>query len=234
MTTGTLFVVATPIGNREDITLRALSILKSSDIIACEDTRHFQKLAEMYEIRTPKTSFHQNTHPEKILALLREGKNVALVSDAGTPGISDPGTVLIAHTSRENIRVEPIGGMSAFLVALSASGLPTNHFEFFGFLPQKKGRQTFYKNLQNISHTSIFYESSHRILKCLTEMTEHLPERYIVIGKEISKIHERFFRGTPSEIQKIFEEDQKLSKGEFVVLIGGTGFFPREKEERRV
>lgn len=229
MNTGILFVVATPIGNREDITLRALSVLKSSDVIACEDTRHFQKLAEMYEIKTPKTSFHQNTHPEKILSLLREGKNIALVSDAGTPGISDPGTVLIAYASQEDIRIEPIGGVSAFLVALSASGLPTNHFEFFGFLPQKKGRQTFFKNLQNISHTSIFYESSHRILKCLSEMREHLPERYIVIAKELSKIHEQFFRGTPAEIQKIFEKEEKLRKGEFVLLVGGKKFFPQEK-----
>jgi 16S rRNA (cytidine1402-2'-O)-methyltransferase len=218
---GTLSIVATPIGNREDITYRAVRILKEVDIIAAEDTRHAKKLFDCYNIHTPTISFHQHSHPQKILSLLQEGKNVALISDAGTPGISDPGTALVAAAIDANISVIPLPGASAVITALCGAGLPTNHFEFFGFLPQKKGRQTFYKNLQEKKHTTVFYESTHRIEKCVREMTEFLPERKIVLARELTKMHEEFLRGTPEEVLEILQTETVKQKGEFVVLVEG-------------
>lgn len=218
---GTLFVVATPIGNLEDISYRAVRTLQEVDMIAAEDTRHTKKFFERYHIHTPTLSFHQHSNPKKVLTPLLEGKNIALVSDAGTPGISDPGTVLVAAAIEQGITVSPVPGASAVITALCASGLPTNHFEFFGFLPQKKGRQTFYKNLQEKKCTAIFYESTHRIEKCVQEMCEFLPERKIVLARELTKIHEGFLRGKPSEILDILQKDPIKKKGEFVVLVKG-------------
>jgi 16S rRNA (cytidine1402-2'-O)-methyltransferase len=218
---GTLYIVATPIGNMEDITYRAVRILQEADIIAAEDTRHTKKLFDRYNIHTPSISFHQHSDPKKILSLLEEGKNIALVSDAGTPGISDPGTALVSAAIKNNFSVSPLPGASAVITALCASGLPTNHFEFFGFLPQKKGRQTFYKNLQEKKCTAIFYESTHRIEKCAKEMCEFLPERKIVLARELTKMHEEFLRGTPEEILEIFQNEPVKQKGEFVVLVHG-------------
>jgi 16S rRNA (cytidine1402-2'-O)-methyltransferase len=217
----TLYVVGTPIGNREDVTFRAVRILKEVDCIAAEDTRHAKRILEKYHIETPTISFHAHSNPEKILSLLREGKNIALVSDAGTPGISDPGTKLIALAIEEGCIVSPLPGPSAVIAALCASGLPTDRFEFFGFLPQKKGRQTFYKNLIDCDHTAIFYESTHRIEKCVQEMHEYFPGRKIVLARELTKMYEEFLRGTPQEILDIFQEFPEKKKGEFVVLVQG-------------
>ncbi len=217
---GNLFVIGTPIGNLGDMTQRGIETLNNVDIIAAEDTRHAKKLLQRYEVLTPTVSFHQHTKPEKILSLLGDGKNVALISDAGTPGISDPGTNLISFAINQGITVIPIPGPSALITALCASGLPTNHFEFFGFLPQKKGRQTFFKNLIDCKHTAIFYESTHRIEKCLKELDEFLPERTIVLGRELTKIYEEFLRGTASEILHTFEMFPEKKKGEFVLLVG--------------
>jgi 16S rRNA (cytidine1402-2'-O)-methyltransferase len=219
---GTLFIVSTPIGNGEDITFRAVKMLKEVDIIAAEDTRHSKRLLQKWEVHTPLLSFHQHSNPEKVLSLLRKGKNVALISDAGTPGISDPGTNLVALSIAENIVVSPLPGPSAIISALCASGLPTNHFKFFGFLPQKKGRKTFFQNIAGITNTIIFYESTHRIEKCVREMCEYIPKRKIVLARELTKIYEEFLRGTPEEIYNIFQEFPEKKKGEFVVLIDGA------------
>lgn len=220
MKLGTLLVVATPIGNLGDISPRAVKCLQNADLVAAEDTRHFGRVAEKYEIKTPKISFHAHSSNEKILEKLREGKIVALVSDAGTPGISDPGTALISLAIAEGSAVSPIPGASAVITGLCASGLPTDHFEFFGFIPHKKGRESFFKNLQTCNHTAIFYESTHRIEKCLEQMTEFLPTRPIVVARELTKIHEEFLRGTAEEILAIFQQFPEKMRGEFVVLVG--------------
>lgn len=216
-----LYIVATPIGNLEDITLRALRILKESDYIAAEDTRHSHILLQKYGITTPLLSFHAWSDTKKlirILQLLGQGKKIALICDAGTPGISDPGYILIKAALQQNIMVIPIPGPSAFLAALSASGLPTHQFLYLGFLPLKKGRQTLFISLQTEKRTIIFYESPHRILRTLQEIIIHLKDRPLVIARELTKIHEEFFRGTAAEASEYFQ--QKSIKGEFVVLIG--------------
>ena len=222
--TPTLFIVGTPIGNLGDFSPRAVEILKKVDFIAAEDTRHFSKIAQKFEIKTPKISFHAHSNPEKILEKLRGGAAVALVSDAGMPGISDPGAALVAAVAAENFPVSPIPGPTAFVAALCASGLPTDRFEFFGFLPQKKGRKTFFQNLEKRDHTAVFYESTHRIKKCLFQIAEFLPDRKIVVAREITKIHEEFLRGTAAEIARIFEKFPEKQKGEFVILVAGKKF----------
>lgn len=220
-----LHIVATPIGNLEDITIRAIETLKNVDMIASEDTRHSGILLKKYDINTPQTSFHAFSDDRKINGLiedLKAGKNVALISDAGTPGISDPGYVLIKRAVEEGIQVVPIPGPSAFLTALSASGLPVNQFIYLGFLPQKKGRQKLLDSLKEEKRTVVFYESPHRILKTLQELEIKFADRKIVIGRELTKIHEEFFRGTPAEATKHFSD--KKPKGEFVVMLGGEGY----------
>lgn len=221
---GTLFVVATPIGNREDITLRALRILKEADIIAAEDTRHTGNLLKHFEIRKPLISCHQNSNPEKILHLLAEGKNVTLVTDAGTPGISDPGTKFVSIAIAEGYSVIPIPGASAFLTALSASGFPTNTFSFLGYAPQKKGRETFFRSLTEKDETLVFYESTHRIVKCVESLEKEIPHRQIILARELTKLHEEFLRGTPQEIQETITHIPEKQKGEFVVLIAPISF----------
>jgi 16S rRNA (cytidine1402-2'-O)-methyltransferase len=216
-----LYIVATPIGNLEDITLRAIRILKEVDLIAAEDTRHSHILLEKYEIKKPMVSFHAWSDQRKldeIMQILREGKNVALVSDAGTPGISDPGYVLIKAALEEGIQVVPVPGPSAFLTALSASGLATHQFLYLGFLPVKKGRQTLLESLREEKRTIVFYESTHRILKTLHELEGKFGERPLVIARELTKIHEEFFRGTAKEASAHFSA--KSIKGEFVIMIG--------------
>ncbi len=217
-------MVATPIGNLGDITYRAVETLNSVSVIAAEDTRHTKRLLQKYAINTPLTSFHQHTDPHKITALLERGETVALVSDAGTPGISDPGAKLIALCRQHNLTVVPIPGPAALIVALCASGLPLDEFTFHGFIPQKKGRQTFYRGLAESDITSVFYESSHRILKCVTEMTIAIPERIVVLARELTKIHEEFLSGTPQEILSVIEQYPEKTKGEFVVLVAGKKF----------
>ncbi len=217
-----LYIVATPIGNLEDITARALRILKEVDLIAAEDTRTSGILLKKYEIGTPMTSFHAFSDERKLQELLDAlvaGKNIALISDAGTPGISDPGFLLVRAAREAGIAVSPLPGPAAFLAALSASGLPTNHFLYLGFLPMKKGRQTMLKRLQEEENTVVFYESPHRIQKTLKEMEQYFPERKIVVAREISKIYEEFQTGTADQLSKYFS--QKNPKGEFVVMMAG-------------
>ncbi|MBI5414596.1 16S rRNA (cytidine(1402)-2'-O)-methyltransferase [Candidatus Peregrinibacteria bacterium] len=225
MPSGTLFLIATPIGNLEDITLRALRILKESEVIACEDTRHTAKLLSHFGI-SGKTliSFHSfsgGMKTEKILEMLQSGENVALCSDAGTPGISDPGTALALSALEQGIQILPIPGATALIPALSASGLPTDHFEFFGFLPHKKGRQTLIKKIVQIEHTVILYESTHRIEKFLEEAFENFPKKQLVLARELTKIYEEFLRGTAAELLEILKKFPEKKKGEFVVLISG-------------
>lgn len=217
-----LYIVATPIGNLEDMTLRAIRTLKEVDLIAAEDTRNSGILLKKYEIKTRLTSFHAFSDErklEEIIALLQEGKNVALISDAGTPGISDPGFVLIRAARAAGIKVVPIPGPSAFLTALSASGLPINHFLYLGFLPMKKGRQTMLKKLQEEENTVVFYESPHRIVKTLKEFSEYFPQRKLVVARELTKIFEEFTEGSAAELYAYFS--QKTPKGEFVVIMEG-------------
>jgi len=215
-----LHIVSTPIGNLEDITLRAIRTLKECDYIAAEDTRHSQILLQKYEIKKPTISFHAFSDERKLqelIELLQQGKNIALVSDAGTPGISDPGYVLIRAAIQNQIKVVPIPGPAAFLTALSASGLPTHQFLYLGFLPLKKGRQTLLESLTQEKRTIVFYESPHRLLKTLAELEQKFGERPIVIGRELTKIYEEFFRGTAKEAYQYFT--QKPPKGEFVIML---------------
>ena len=215
-----LYIVATPIGNLEDITLRALRILKEVDYIAAEDTRHSSVLLHKYEISKPSISFHafsDDRKLEQLISILKEGKKIALISDAGTPGISDPGYVLIKAALENNIPVIPIPGPSAFLTALQASGAPTHQFLYLGFLPQKKGRHTLLESLKTEERTVVFYESPHRILKTLSELAQGMPGRKLVVARELTKMHEEFFRGTTEEALAHFEK--KSIKGEFVLIL---------------
>lgn len=220
---GTLYIVATPIGNLEDITLRAIRILREVDLIACEDTRHTRKLLNHFQIEKPLTSYFEHNKfvkGEKIVGELLAGKNVALVSDAGTPGISDPGYNLVVEAIEKGIPVIPIPGASAVISALSAAGLPTDRFHFVGFLPPKEGKKRrLLESLKGEEATLVFYESPFRVKKTLSLMREVLGNRRTVVVHELTKIHEGFFRGTVSEvigpIQKVPE------KGEWVVLVQG-------------
>lgn len=220
-----LYIVSTPIGNLEDITLRALNTLKTVDLIAAEDTRHSQILLKKYEIEKKCVSFHSHSGQAKVDKIIDElvnGKNVALISDAGTPGISDPAYVLIKAALEKDIKIIPIPGAAAFLTALTASGLPTNQFVYLGFLPLKKGRHTLLSSLKEEKRTVVFYESPHRIVKTLNQLEEYFgPDRKIAIGRELTKIHEEFIRGTIGQVKKVFEN--RKPKGEFVVVLGGKG-----------
>jgi 16S rRNA (cytidine1402-2'-O)-methyltransferase len=233
----TLFIIATPIGNLEDITLRAIRILKEVDLILCEDTRVTKRLLERYEINKPTMSYHAQSKlskSDKIIALLEEGKNLALVSDAGTPTISDPGCMLVVQVrthfmSRLNldneVRVEivPIPGPSAVLSALSVSGFPSSEFLFLGFLPHKKGRETMFKEITASKRTVVFYESPHRILKALESLKTHLGEtRKILVAREITKIYEENIMGTPEEVLAHFTTHPDRVRGEFVVVVEGV------------
>ncbi len=218
----TLYTVATPIGNLDDITYRAVKVLRDVDLIVAEDTRHSGILLKKYEIATPMDSFHSHSGHgklEKIMDRLRDGDDVALISDAGTPGISDPGFVLIKQARDEGIDVIPIPGASAFLCALQASGLPTDKFLYLGFLPLKKGRKKLLDSMMDEERTVIFYESPHRIAKTLSEIAERMPERYIVVARELTKVYEEFIRGTAGEVK-----DKVKAKGEFVVMIAPKNF----------
>ncbi len=217
---GTLYIVATPIGNLEDITLRALRILREADVIACEDTRQTRKLLDHYGVAKPTVSYHEHNEtvrtPE-LIERLRAGARVALVSDAGTPLISDPGYRLVAAAVENGIRVESVPGPSAAIAALAASGLPSDAFYFAGFLPARSTqRKKALARLKDIPATLIFYEAPHRILNTLAEIEEVLGERPVVLGREITKIHEEYLRGTPAELLKT----RMALKGELTVLVG--------------
>ncbi|MFH1375315.1 MAG: 16S rRNA (cytidine(1402)-2'-O)-methyltransferase [Patescibacteria group bacterium] len=219
-----LYVVATPIGNLSDITFRAVKTLKEADLVAAEDTRTAQKLFTNYDIHTPLTSFHAHSSEKKVgdlIEKMKAGKTLALISEAGTPGISDPGFVLIRKAVEEGIEVVPIPGASAVITALSASGLPTDKFLYLGFLPLKKGRRKLLESLREEKRTVVFYESPHRILKTVSELTELLGnERKIVLARELTKLYEEFFRGSIPEAVKFLES--KPIKGEFTVLLSGA------------
>ena len=221
------FVVATPIGNMGDITLRAIETLKSVDLILCEDTRETKKILNKYAINTPTMSYHAQSKlakTDKIFELLEEGKNIALVSDAGTPGISDPGAMLISQirartTLAQNTEVIPIPGASAVIAALSASGLPTHEFTFLGFLPHKKGRETLFKEIAASERTMVFYESPHRILKTLESLIKFCPNKKVCIARELTKIYEEFKIGLPNEILNYLIENPEKQRGEFTVIV---------------
>lgn len=216
---GTLYIVSTPIGNLSDITLRAIETLKTVDLIACEDTRHTLRLLNHFEIKKPLVSFHQHSavpKVEKIIEKLLDGSDVAVVTDAGTPGVSDPGEVLIKAAIENEILVVPIPGVSAAITALSVSGLETNEFVFVGFLPHKKGRQTKLKELALEGRTQIIYESPYRIKKLLAELLEFVGDREVAVCRELTKKFEEITRGKISEVLDGIKE-----KGEFVVILEG-------------
>lgn len=227
---GTLYIVATPIGNLEDITLRALRILKEVDVIAAEDTRHSLKLLSHYGISKPMISYWREREKVKsaeIMKRLHSGQSVALISDAGTPGISDPGSILIKKAIAENIQVVPIPGPSALIAALSLSGLPTEEFTFIGFLPSKKShRQKVLRDLRFDPRTLVFYEAPHRVLETLSDMEEIFAERGVALIKEITKIYEDVIRGTAQEI--LNRINKTTIAGEYVIILEGR------KEEKEL
>jgi 16S rRNA (cytidine1402-2'-O)-methyltransferase len=223
----TLYVVATPIGNLEDITLRALRIFKEVDFVVAEDTRTSGQLLAHFEIKKPFISFHAQSPESRLKEIcdrLVAGESAALVTDAGTPGISDPGTLLVDYVRKNSsdIKVIPVPGPSAIIAALSASGLPSAEFVFLGFLPHKKGRQTLFKEIAASERTIAFYESPHRILKTLESLRGELgPERMVVIGRELTKLFEETPRGTAAELLTYYEAHPDKVRGEFVVLVSG-------------
>jgi 16S rRNA (cytidine1402-2'-O)-methyltransferase len=219
---GRLFVVGTPIGNLEDITFRALRTLKEADLIACEDTRRTQLLLKHYAIRTPMVSYHEHnemTRAPELVMQLEEGSHVALVSDAGVPGISDPGFRLVHLAVRHGIPVIPVPGVTAFVAALSAAGLPVDEFHFVGFLPAKRGaRQKALEALKERPGTLIFYEAPHRVLEMLKDAASILGDRPAVVAREVTKVYEEFLRGSLSEV--VTSLKSKSVKGELTVLVG--------------
>jgi len=221
---GTLYIVATPIGNLEDITLRALRILREVDLIACEDTRQTLKLLRHYGIRRPLISYHehnQRKRAEDLIARLKQGQNVALVSDAGTPLLSDPGDVLLERAIAEGIPIVPIPGPSAVTAAVMAAGLPVRRFLFVGFLPAQRGpRRAELERLKAIPYTLIFFEAPHRVAETLADMREILGDRPAVLARELTKVHETFERATLSDLAERVQETPV--RGEIVLLVAGA------------
>ena len=219
-----LYLVATPIGNLEDITLRAVRVLKEVDVIACEDTRQTQKLLNHYGIKTRTISYHEHnemTRAAELVKELQEGASVALVTDAGMPGISDPGYRLISLAIRHHVPVVPIPGASAFLAALVASGLPTDSFRFSGFLPAKRGeRRAALEAIRTSPRTQVFYETPHRVVEALQDVIEVLgAARHVVVAREVTKLHEEFLRGRAGEVLDTLKSRDGV-KGEITLLIG--------------
>lgn len=218
----TFYIVATPIGNLEDITFRAIRILKEVSIVLCEDTRVTKRIFEKYGINTPMISYHSQsgeTKVELILEKIKEGNDIALVTDAGTPGISDPGSLLVSRI-RENfpeLKIVAIPGPSALTSALSISGVPTHEFVFLGFMPHKKGRETIFKEIRESERTIVFYESTHRIMKTLESLLDI--KKKITIVREITKIYEEVIQGDAKTILDILNETPEKQKGEFVVIV---------------
>ena len=223
MLTGKLFIVPTPIGNLEDITLRAIKVLKEVNLILAEDTRTSNKLLKHYNINTPMQSHHMhNEHKtvDGIVRKLKRGEQIALISDAGTPAISDPGFLLSRACVEQGIEIECLPGATAFVPALVNSGLPNDRFAFEGFLPIKKGRQTRLNDLAEETRTMVFYESPHKLLKTLSQFVICFgPERRISVSRELTKMYEETIRGTTSEVLDHFES--KPPKGEFVIVVAG-------------
>lgn len=220
---GTLYIVATPIGNLDDLSRRARDTLAAVSVIYAEDTRVTAKLLQSQNIDTPMKSYHQHSTEkvvEGLVQVLRDGSDVALVSDAGTPGINDPGGALVAHVLREleGVVITPIPGPNAAIAALSVSGFPADRYRYLGFVPHKKGRQTFFAQLAEHSETQVFYESKHRIQRALEQMRNVLGERSIVVARELTKQFETFYRGTAAEVAEQLTDDE--IRGEFVVVVG--------------
>ena len=218
---GHLFVVGTPIGNLEDITLRAISTLQNVDLILAEDTRNSKKLLSAHNIDTKMMSYHEHSNEKetkRIISLLLDGKNLALISDAGTPTISDPGYGLIRDCIKKEIKIIPIPGASAITTAMSVSGLPSDSFTFFGFLPQKKGRIKKIKELLIVDNTIILFESPFRLEKTLNQLKEYLGNRSVVVGRELTKLYEEIIRGNLEDVIKYFSKSKV--KGEIVIMIG--------------
>lgn len=236
----TLSVIATPIGNLEDVTLRAIKILSSADLILCEDTRMTKRLLDRHGISKPTLSYHAHSslsRTSEIIALLRDGKHLALVSDAGTPGISDPGSELVRIIRHElsneiasgTVKIESIPGPSAFVAALSIAGVPCADFVFLGFLPHKKGRETLFREIASSPRTVVFYESPHRIMKTLESLAEHLGHnggndfkfvpKTVTVCRELTKVFEEVVQGTAKEVKDHFSEHKDTVKGEFVVTV---------------
>ncbi|MCU0544887.1 MAG: 16S rRNA (cytidine(1402)-2'-O)-methyltransferase [Oscillatoriaceae cyanobacterium Prado104] len=222
--TGTLYIVATPIGNLEDMTFRAIRILQTADLIAAEDTRHTGKLLHHFEIKTPQISYHEHNRQQRLPEILEQlhlGKNIALVTDAGMPGISDPGFELVRACADANINIIPIPGASACIVGISASGLPTDRFVFEGFLPVKgKERQQSLTALQTESRTIVLYESPHRLRETLQDLADVLgTNRQIVLARELTKMHEEFWRGSLKNAIELYTTREP--QGEFTLVIAG-------------
>jgi 16S rRNA (cytidine1402-2'-O)-methyltransferase len=222
MESGKLSLVATPIGNLEDITLRALRVLKECDYVLCEDTRVTGKLLHHYEISAKMHRYDAHTSEaahEKIINDLEAGKHIVLVSDAGTPGISDPGVLLIEQARAADILIEAIPGPSAVTTAVSLAGIAGNQFSFLGFVPQKKGRETFFRALREYEHPVVFFESTHRIIKTLEALEQTLPETTVYIGRELTKMHEEMLVGSATKIIRILSDTPVKQKGEFVIIV---------------
>jgi 16S rRNA (cytidine1402-2'-O)-methyltransferase len=233
---GILYIVATPIGNLEDITLRAIRTLKEADVIAAEDTRHTQVLLKHFAINTPLTSFHEHnerTKTAQLVTRLERGESIALVSDAGTPAISDPGYRLVVAAIGAGIRVIPIAGPSALIAALSAAGLPTDGFDFRGFLPaRKQERRSKLQELRDGRYTMVFYETPHRLQESLDDVREILGDRRMVLAREVTKLHEEFLRGRISEV--IGEVSRREIRGEMTLVIEGCSDSNAASEEALV
>ncbi len=229
---GMLYIVPTPVGNMEDMTLRAIRLLKEADVVLAEDTRTSGVLLKHFDIKNRLISHHKwNEHASTagVLELLKAGQTVALVSDAGTPGISDPGFLLAREAARAGIEVQTLPGATACIPALVSSGLPCDRFCFEGFLPQKKGRQTHLESLREEKRTMVFYESPYRLVKTLRQLAEYFGEdRQVSVAREISKVHEEHVRGTLAEVANHFEQNEP--KGEIVIVVAGK---ENEKKQRR-
>lgn len=226
MTEGRLSIVATPIGNLEDMTFRAIRVLKEVEYVLCEDTRVTGKLCKHYGIETKLKRYDAHASDSvhaSILNDLKEGKHIALVSDAGTPGVSDPGVFLVQRVRAElpETRIDAIPGPSAITAAFSIAGVSGNSFVFLGFAPQKKGRETFFKSLSTYEVPVMFYESPHRIMKTLQSLSEYIPDTSTVtVGRELTKMHEEIVQGTPLEVTQYFVDHPDRVRGEFVVILG--------------
>ena len=238
MERGKLYLIATPIGNLDDITLRALQTLKEVDIIAAEDTRQSIKLLNHFGISKKLITYHRHNEDirkQEFIQLLREGKNIGIITDAGTPGISDPGEIMVKEAIKENIQVIPIPGACAAINALIASGLTTKEFSFYGFLPlNKKLREETFEDIGNQNKTIILYEAPHRLLETLNDIKEKCGNIYVVVAKELTKIHENFFRGNIEDVLRYFNNQSKEIKGEFIILFEMNADSPQEKQRKEI
>ncbi|MEA3249477.1 MAG: 16S rRNA (cytidine(1402)-2'-O)-methyltransferase [Patescibacteria group bacterium] len=230
---GTLYVIATPIGNLGDMTLRAVETLKNVDVLFAEDTRVTRRLLTKFDIQVPLESYREQVHSAKaarVIGLLRDGKDVGLVSDAGTPGVSDPGAMLVRDVLQDmpDARIVPAPGPSAVVAAVSVAGFPSDAFTFFGFPPHKKGRNAFFDEVVDCPHTVVLYESPHRVLKTLGQLAECVPDRRLCILRELTKMHESSYRCTAAEAVELVSEHVK---GEFVIVMEGRRYSDRRNRK---